>query len=103
MIYTVNGVPLQLGASGGATDADIRFCLDRMACIVRLSLQTARAEFPDYTILYSMSVFALESADIAEERHVQGSFIKSGGADWDKKMATFAKCIGEKVIHRPIL
>ena len=38
MIYTVNGVPLQFGASGGATDADIRFCLDRMACIVRNSL-----------------------------------------------------------------
>ena len=89
VVYTVKGTALQCGRRSGPTDDDINYCLNIMQCWARLALATAKAEFPEFTVMYAMSVFKLSSRDFAD-RHSDHSIIAAGSADIDEKLATLA-------------
>ena len=80
MVYTVKSAVLQCGQSGGPSPADVSYCMDRMRCWARMAVATARAEFPEFTVMYAMSVFKLTSRDLAD-RHVDSSAVQAGCAD----------------------
>ena len=65
IVYVVRGAMLQCGDSAGASRQQVTWCLEKMQCWARLAIATARAEFPEYTVLHAMSVFHLRSPDLA--------------------------------------
>ena len=57
----VIGTSRTLGADSGVPDHVVQRCLGRMRCFVAMSLSTLRAEFPDWEILQSFTVFDLSA------------------------------------------
>ena len=68
IVYTVRGTPLQSGSHHGASPADVQFCLSKMQCWARMAIATARAEFPEFTVMHAMSIFNLSSSDLRGDR-----------------------------------
>ena len=89
LVYTVMGTVLQCGQRGGPDDDDINWCLDRLKCWCRMAISTAKAEFPDFTVMYAMSVFKLDTKDVAD-LHTADSVVSAGSADVDDKLQTLA-------------
>jgi hypothetical protein len=67
IVFTVKGHALQCGSPTGPSTEDIEFCMDHMKCWARMSIATARAEFPEFTLLSAMRVFKLNGKDVCEQ------------------------------------
>ena len=72
LVYTLKGTALQCGSSKGLSPSDISFCLAKMACWARLAIATAKAEFPDFTVMYAMSLFKLQPHDLPLSATMRG-------------------------------
>jgi hypothetical protein len=59
MTVIVDNKPKIIGCKGGVTDAIMNRCFERMACYVRMARAVASAEFPDFDLLTSFSVYSL--------------------------------------------
>ena len=63
----------------------------KMQCWARLAIATASAEFPEFTIMHTMSIFSLRPVDMATAgRHVQDSVVGAENANVDEKLKTLA-------------
>ncbi len=92
LVYTVRGKTLQCGHSKGMSAGDISFCLDKMACWARLAIMTATAEFPDFTVMYAMSLFKLQPHDLPVSATLRGKLIDRDTID--EKLTTLASTFG---------
>ena len=55
----VDSKPKIIGRKGGVPDAIMDICFERMACYFRMARAVAAAEFPDFDLLTSFSVYSL--------------------------------------------
>eukprot|EP00974_Lingulodinium_polyedra_P043875 4212812-Lingulodinium_polyedra.AAC.1 len=62
-----------------------------MQCWPRLAIATARAEFPEFTVMHAMSIFFLHSSDLGDDGRVEDSTVDAGGARVSEKLQTSAK------------
>lgn len=67
MLIFHRGKPKMLGGRNGVSGAILEKCLARMRCWVRICLQVIDAEYPQYTLLSSFSVFNLVECAITKE------------------------------------
>ena len=93
MGYVVRGTPLQCGNLAGPAQADLEHCLRKLSCWVRSAISVLRAEFPDFTLLHSFSVFKLDADDLGS-RHKRNSVVAAGHAQATEKISTLAAAFG---------
>jgi hypothetical protein len=92
IIYTVNGTALQCGSPGGVPDSVIKECLLHMKCWVRLAVAVCSAEFPEFTLLSSMSSLKLHTG-VGDQvpRHESLSVVGHECLNFEKQVCRLAE------------
>lgn len=65
-----------LGNRAGVSQDIVNRCLKRLACWVRMAHEVAAAEFPDFRVVVSFSIFSLTSGNARGRGAVQGDAAK---------------------------